>query len=618
MIRMLRPLLDRPFFYASFHKLIDTDSGEITKLKSNVARTSNSRARRNAIGCALLFAFCILLTRPVLEMGVHDDPSYIRTAIEFARTGHFVYNGWAAPILGWQIVWGALFIKLFGFSFTVMRLSTLPIAMATIYLLHQILVRFGLNSWNAVIGTLTIAITPLFLSLSTTFMTDIPGLFCILLCLYLCQRAVLATSDRAATIWLCAAALSNVIGGTVRQTAWLGVLVLVPCAAWLLRRRRGLLQTGILLWLTGAAAIFLCMHWFSQQPYSVPEKLIPSVRVQVVAFSATVVEMLLSVILFCLPVFVAFLPALRRVPLRILLWCGASATVLLAVSSNFFRHFRFLTFMTAPYLGPFVTDRGMFQLTETVGLHAIVLPFVVRLGLGILVILSGFSFLLFALKGSRRSVLDAPVDGSLSWHQLLTLVLPFTLAYCALLLPRAATLDAYDRYLLTACVSIVILALRFYQEKVRPRIPAISVVTLAVFAIWGILTTHDYFSMSRARLAVTEELRQAAVPRTLILAGFDYDFWSQLEAAGHLNNKKVRVPIDGYQPPGPSNIPFLPDLNWYTVYTPAIHPKYILVFSPMRDLKPTNFPTVSYRTWLPPYGGTIAVEQVPDGRPSPR
>ena len=41
--------------------------------------------------------------------------------------------------------------------------------------------------------------------------------------------------DCASLLWLCIAVLVNVAGGTVRQIAWLGALVMVPSTAWLLR-----------------------------------------------------------------------------------------------------------------------------------------------------------------------------------------------------------------------------------------------------------------------------------------------------------------------------------------------------------------------------------------------
>src|SRR5579875_1597907 len=91
-----------------------------------------SRRRLGAFSVVLSLLVCMLIVRPWLQMGtIGDDVSYTRTAQLLAATGHVVYNGWATAMLGWQLYWGALFIKLFGFSFNVTRMSMLPIAMAT-------------------------------------------------------------------------------------------------------------------------------------------------------------------------------------------------------------------------------------------------------------------------------------------------------------------------------------------------------------------------------------------------------------------------------------------------------------------------------------------------------
>lgn len=194
--------------------------------------------------CALTFLACLGVAWPVAKMAFDDDWSYIKTAEVFARTGHIVYNGWSVEPLGWMAAWGAVFIQLFGFSFMVVKLSSLPLAVATLLLFYAVLIRFEITPGNAVIGTLTLGLSPVFMPLSASFMTDIPGLFVIVLCLYCCQRAVRAGGDGAAMAWLALAAATNVVGGTARQVAWLGVLVMVPCTGWLLRERRKVLATA--------------------------------------------------------------------------------------------------------------------------------------------------------------------------------------------------------------------------------------------------------------------------------------------------------------------------------------------------------------------------------------
>jgi hypothetical protein len=230
-----------------------------------------------AVLCALAPAFCALVARPFAETGICDDWSYIKTTQILAATGHIAYNGWATAMLGWQLFLGAFFVKLFGFSFTAVRLSTLIVAMATGYLLQRTFVRAGVREGNATLATLAFILSPLFVPLAFTFMTDVFGVFTIVLCLYMCLRAIQASTHRSTIAWIGFAAILNGIGGTTRQIAWLGVLVMVPCTLWLLRRKPRVLLIGGILNAAGIAIVFLSMHWFSQQPWSISESPIPPV-----------------------------------------------------------------------------------------------------------------------------------------------------------------------------------------------------------------------------------------------------------------------------------------------------------------------------------------------------
>ena len=89
-------------------------------------------------------------------------------------------------------------------------------------------------------------------------MSDIHGLFAIVLCLYGCLRALQSSTTRAAIGWLCFAITTNAICGTSRQLAWLGILVMVPSTLWLLRARRRVLLAGAIATLAGVLFILGC------------------------------------------------------------------------------------------------------------------------------------------------------------------------------------------------------------------------------------------------------------------------------------------------------------------------------------------------------------------------
>ena len=223
-----------------------------------------------ALLCAFAVLLCELISRPYTTMGVGDDGPYIRMAQTLATTGHVVYNAWASPMLTAQLYLGAAFIKLFGFSFTAVRFSTVVVAMLLAFVLQRALVLAGITEHNATLGTLALVLSPLYLMMSITFMTDIHGLFAVVLCLYGCLAALRAPNPRKAIVWLNFAVVANVLCGTSRQIAWLGTLVMFPSTLWLLRAKyrdqRHIWIAGSAITLAGFITIFACMQWLKQQP----------------------------------------------------------------------------------------------------------------------------------------------------------------------------------------------------------------------------------------------------------------------------------------------------------------------------------------------------------------
>jgi len=262
--------------------------------------------------CALIPILCYLLIRPFAEIGIVDDWVYVEDALKIAQTGHISYSGAETPMLGWQLYFGALFIKLLGFSFTAVRFATAAEAMATAFLLERTLELAGLNLWNAMLATATFVVSPLCLPWAFTFMTDVPGGLCIVACIYMCLRAHNAKSENPAIAWISCAALVNAAGGTVRQIAWLGVLVMVPCTLWLLRKRRKVFAVGCIAWIAAAALVAAAVHWFARQPYCVPLPIPSAIGFDLVKnLGRAVLGGAGALSLFALPVLLFFGGALR-------------------------------------------------------------------------------------------------------------------------------------------------------------------------------------------------------------------------------------------------------------------------------------------------------------------
>ena len=559
--------------------------------------TFTSRMRAPAVLCALAFLACELVSRPFAEMGLCDDWSYIRTVQVLAATGHLAYNGWATAMLGWQLFVADAFVKLFGFSFSAVRMSTLLIGTVTAFLLQRTMVRAGLNERNAVIGTLALVLSPLYMFLSASFMTDIGGLFAIVLALYCCLRAVQSVQDSVAIAWVGFGALANAICGSSRQIAWLGVLVVVPCALWLMRRRRRVLLGGGVAMLIGWAMVLGGMHWFQLQPYSIPEHM--AVKIQglhtVAYMGRQLVRTLLEIPFMLLAVMVAFFPQLRRrgVGLWVVI-AGCTLVYTLLAMKLAVHHGPAL--MLEPLMGDWFGPHAVYEMNGLNGEPPLIL------GLGTRILLTfaaglGLVCVVAALLREPRTARIAAQPGRISWRDLATLIGPLALAYSVLLIPRSAS-NLLDRYLLVLLVVGSIGLIRFYQDFIAPALPTASVVIVAVVAIFSVCATHDMFAFYRARVELAQELHAAGVADNTLDGGFEHNGWVELQHYPNVNDERLINPKGSFVPGiGQTGLTCKPGGENYTGF---LHwdPKLGVSFDRDACRGAAPFAPVSYFRWL--------------------
>lgn len=581
--------------------------------------TEKIRNLRNGIFCCLVFLACYGVAWPVAQMGFDDDWSYAKTAEVFARTGRLVYNGWAVEPLGWMAPWGALFIKLFGFSFTAVKLSTLPLDVACVLLFYAILIRFEIAPRNAVIGTLTLGVSPLFLPLSASFMTDVPGLLVILVCLYCCQRTLAAKASWGAIGWLAAGAACSVVGGTARQVAWLGALVMIPCTGWLLRKERGVAAAAMAMWVCSIGGVLYCMHWFGAQPYSIQMPIWPQMAKSAVlgalgaAYTANLMGAeVLVLLLVVFPVLVAWLPSFgKRADHWIALVCFGALPMMM--SELIFK--RYAEVWPPSVLFGELAMRKDASIAFMLDMRRSAIPVAGQIVISLIVIAAALGCVFAVFKKGRR---ELSVGHEKTARAMVWLLVPYSLSYFALLLTLGWRWIAFDRYVLGVMPCAIVASIWLYQRCVGPKLPVSTVAMVVLFGVIGVAGTHDWFAWQRARLAAIGELRAAGIPRTEIQGGFEYDGWTQVRDGGHMNDPRIRVPAGAYQPvektaPMPGvpkecavDYALLPEV-------PALHPKYSVAVGPRRCYLPSKFPEVHYTAWLPPFERTIEVQRVPKG-----
>ena len=554
-----------------------------------------NRYWQNQVFIAFLVVLTLLLAWPFSSIAFDDEWAFARTALDFARTGHLSYHGWTATPVGIQALWGALWIKLFGFSYTVLHVCTIPFAAGCACLTYSLASELGASRQHALLGAFTLTLSPLFFPLAGTFMTDVPGTFFIVLCQWACLRAL--TSKRRGSLysWLALGSLACMAGGSIRQSAWIiGVPTLVY-VAYLRLSRRALAVSSLSLLAAGCLSIL----WFKHQSFAVSDDLLLSIVKSLrhpIARAMTFLGLIAQLNLFALPCLVCVLVAR---------W-WRSAAVWIAPGILLVAMF-FLSKGKTLLLAPWTDGHG----GNIVSRYGILAPDDVSLGEGF-VILSPLprllvTMILLAAVGAlilslwqRRAFLRPGAQCHLRWF-----LLP-CLLYVAILCLRSGFGGPFDRYLLPVLPLFIAFVVSRPQLEDSPKTLSAGWGAAGIFGLYSLAITHDYFAASRLRFRAISRLIDTGVPRSQIMAGIDYDGWTQIDLTGHIRNTSSIKQASSGDSPAKS---FLP---WHAERTPDIHPEYFVTLSPREGLRDAPaFPPMETSTWLPPFRQPVYT-QVPE------
>jgi hypothetical protein len=550
---------------------------------------------------ALAVLAAVMATGPALEMGINDDWSYAYSALKRAQTGRLTYSGWESAFLGFQALWGAWTIQLFGFSFTVLRLSVLPFAMGCAIVTFLLSRRCGLTQAMALLGTLSFTLSPLFIPMATSFMTDVPALFFTLLSLLAFTAAIRSKVDSRTIAWLATATIAGIAGGTIRQIVWLAPLVLIP-ACMLYSAQAGPIKRPVLacagsLWILALLTWLGCDWWHRQQADTMPVEIVENLQrafFNPISSLRNGVSICQAAVMFILPAalvdVVACVQGLRKRQRGLLLL----ATLLLLFG------FRY-ALGVGPLMGNIVTQTGILDSgTDALGVKPQTLPRLLRGGAQVLVCLS-FACLILRVRPGLSHIRDTFVRGRWREYPAVMILLPYSVVYVAVLVFLADGI--IDRYVLPLTAVFAIGILQCGPVRVSTQTLVAAYAVLAVFAGYGIATTHDYLAAGRARVRAAVSVQAAGVPRTNISAGLEYDGWTQLEQTGHLEKKQNR----GYRLPV-MDTGRKPENYWFWDATPDVRPRYFVAYSPQVGLSMPPFARVPYAAWLPPFHREILVQ----------
>ncbi len=532
---------------------------------------------RNTLIAVCLVLVACLLTEPYAEIGVNDDWSYVQSSRDLAATGKILYNGWAAAMLGAQLYWGALFALVFGDSYTAVRLSCVPLALISVFLCYATFRRSNIEPTSALLGSLTMGLSPMFLPHAVTFMSEMPCTVLFLATVYAFARAdgARAAGDdpanrRAYLIWIGIATVLGVIGGTVRQINWI-LAALGPVLVVVRARRSGAAATTRAVQNQSLAACTLALvtillstalgnAWFARQPYAVLEQVdvaLPEFFTRVFNNWGFVGDLSYEV------AYTLIVLALPAVPLaHRLIWnMTPRQRVLGSVAAGVFILIQWYLKQTPPYqrfpwmdstVAPWGIWWGLIQEQITKRPRHFPVPWSTALSVLVVVVTSLVAANAAYISATRKTVLR-----EMPFALLLNAV--FMAVYLPLLWVKTCvplSFGVFDRYLLPVLPGVILGLLYFGQHgdekptRFASRMGyAISGLFVSAWGYFAVMTTSDLFLEYNAARIVAGRLEKAGIDRTLINGGMSYNAATQIAITGHYNDPRIKNPPDSYREP---------------------------------------------------------------------
>jgi hypothetical protein len=505
------------------------------------------------------------------DFPLSDDWSYAFSSRTLCTEGHLQFLPWTGASLLLQAWYGALLCRVFGFSFEVLRLSTLVLAASGAIGFYLLLGRAGVRGPARALATVLFALDPLYVNLAFTFMTDVPFAVAAVWSGYCYVRGL---GERRRT-WLVAGALLAAAALLIRQH---GIFVAAAAAlaalgagdrSWRTRWSDAIAAGAVPLLV--AASFHVWLFAWHGAPGGMESKLSEARSMDLAGLVNCAFRGLEYLGLLLAPLALA---VRRDVVARHPRLTGAAGAVLATLAVLLYLRQGATMF----YLTNVMYDLGLgassLRDTQFLGLRP---P--VQLGPALTVPLTILATVMAAIVAGAWTSL---------WPRRREPVPAFLALVTALLFLGTLLHTRYyfDRYLLIV-VPFAIAAVSASAE-VRPSRTSLGLaVVLAWYAIAG---THDYLAWNRARYAGLAALTDAGVSPRAIDGGMEFNAW-------HLAAELGTWPSDAQAHRGQAPT----TKSWWWV----VDDRFVASFRPLPGYAGQR--SLPYRRWLVPGTGRVVI-----------
>lgn len=184
----------------------------------------------------VIYLLTILYMLPLKNQIYGDDFAYISTVKDFLDTGIVKVSEWSTASFLFQLFWGALFNKVFGYSIKTLQFSTVTIFYIALIFFYLLLKRTIKNEAHSVIFTLVLMSFPPLFFMSYTFLTYVPSASLSIIASYFIVKAIQQNKLR-----------DYIIGGVISSLGFLNRqdLIAIPLSLLLVLILRSIAEKKI-------------------------------------------------------------------------------------------------------------------------------------------------------------------------------------------------------------------------------------------------------------------------------------------------------------------------------------------------------------------------------------
>lgn len=441
-----------------------------------------------------LWVLCIFIINPIGDFPLNDDWSYGQSVQNLVENGVLDFCDWIAMPLITQVLYGSVWAKLFGFSFSVLRISTLALSVFGIYGTYQLLKAQIKHNGLVLMGVILLAFNPIYFNLSYTFMTDVPFYVLTIWALHYLLLYLKSQEKRDLAIGIVFAVLATFI----RQSGLFLILAFTAVSIWKHRSYWLILLpvfTGVALF---SLPILIDEPHMNGRNLLFFENWLGDSNSGFIGTLKNTPFMLFYGALFLFPILILLVQNKRRE--WFLLGIGIVASVAFLWDGHLF-----------PYWGNIIHNAGIGPIhLKDIALDQLPLKDTLNgtfLVLSILAVYGAYKLVVLVFEKLKH---DTQNDER--WF-----LLSFLILYSGVHLWSGA----FDRYFLIAIpVLILLIAQAFEFQKWKAVLITIFTLSMIFFSIAG---THDYLAWNKARWKAIMNLEAIGVTSDDIDGGFEYN-----------------------------------------------------------------------------------------------